>query len=154
MGPPILEPAALPALGFGHGPVIQQPLQADDTCFEVTLVGMGNPHCVIQVASLADFDFGHWGPQLERHPAVPARIKLDFVEVQSPQRAQVKGWERGAGATQACGTGACAVLVAGVLGGWLDNSADIALPGGDLNISWEGLGQAVWMRGPAKKVFE
>jgi len=154
MGLPILEPEALPALGFGNGPVIQQALEAEGQRFEVTLVSMGNPHCVIQVPSLATFDFAHWGPRLERHPAFPARINLEFVEVLSPERAQVKVWERGAGATQACGTGACAVLVAGVLGGWLDHEAEMGLPGGDLTIAWEGLGQAVWMRGPAQKVFD
>lgn len=153
MGRPVLTPADIPAKGFGTGPVIGQPLQLEGERFEITLVSMGNPHCVIPVADLAALDFDRWGPRLESHTAFPARINVEFVQVLSPQEVKVKVWERGAGATLACGTGACAVVVAGVLGGWLAPRAEVRLPGGSLQIEWPEPDGPVWMAGPAKPVF-
>lgn len=154
MGPPQLDAERIPARGFGSGPVIGVPLEIDGESFEVSLVSMGNPHCVIRIPHLAELDFARWGPRLESHPAFPARINVEFVEVETRERARVKVWERGAGPTLACGTGACAVLVAGVLGDWLAPQAEILLPGGGLQIAWPDARESVWMEGPAEVVFK
>lgn len=151
MGKPVFEAARIPALGLGNGPILEQRLPGTD--FVATLVSMGNPHCVIRVPALAELDFAHWGPRLEVHPAFPARMNVEFVEVLSPDRVAVKVWERGAGPTLACGTGACAVLVAGVYNGWLQSEATVSLPGGELRIGWPVQDGPVWMEGPAEKVF-
>lgn len=151
MGKPVLEASRIPALGWGDARVLMQPLPQTD--FVATLVSMGNPHCVIQVPSLAALDFAYWGPRLEKHPAFPARVNVEFAEVLAPDRVQVQVWERGAGPTLACGTGACAVVVAGVLNGWLQSEVTVALPGGELHITWPDLNGPVWMEGPAEKVF-
>lgn len=153
MGLPILEAERIPSTGFAQSPVIRQQLQAEEHLFEVSLVSMGNPHCVIPVSALDAVDFDYWGPRLEQHAAFPARINVEFVEVLAADHARVKVWERGAGPTLACGTGACAVLVAGVLGQWLEPQARIDLPGGGLEISWPEQQGPVWMKGPAKRVF-
>ncbi|MBF2053528.1 MAG: diaminopimelate epimerase [Candidatus Sericytochromatia bacterium] len=121
--------------------------------FVFTAVSMGNPHCVIRVPELNSLDFAFWGPRLSAHVRFKAQTNVEFVEVLSPQHARVKVWERGAGPTLACGTGACAVLAAGITGGWLAREARIELPGGSLTISWADPATAIWMRGPAQKVF-
>ncbi|MGV3525589.1 MAG: diaminopimelate epimerase [Candidatus Sericytochromatia bacterium] len=151
MGKPVLEASQIPALGWQESRVLMQPLPQTD--FVVTLVSMGNPHCVIQVPSLAELDFAYWGPRLEKHPAFPARANVEFAEVLAPDRVLVKVWERGAGPTLACGTGACAVVVAGVLNGWLQSEVTVVLPGGELHIAWPAQDGPVWMEGPAEKVF-
>ncbi|PKL76775.1 MAG: diaminopimelate epimerase [Candidatus Melainabacteria bacterium HGW-Melainabacteria-1] len=154
MGLPELRPARIPARGFDMEQVVEAELDCEGERFAVTLVSMGNPHCVIRVADLDSLDLAHWGPILETHPAFPARINVEFVEVQARDSARVKVWERGAGATLACGTGACAVVVAGVLGDWLAPAAEICLPGGNLQIAWPGPDESVWMEGPAQPVFK
>lgn len=128
-------------------------LQCEVQRFAFTAVSMGNPHCVIRVPDLKHFDFAFWGPRLSAHARFPAQANVEFVEVLSPQHARVKVWERGAGPTLACGTGACAVLAAGITGGWLAREARIELPGGSLEISWADPEAAIWMRGPAQDVF-
>lgn len=153
MGPPRLRPEEIPVTGFTSDAVVEDFLHVGEQSFVVTLVSMGNPHCVIRVPSLEQVDFPFWGPRLESHLAFPARANIEFVEMLSPQLAQVKVWERGVGSTLACGTGACAVLVAGVLGKWLENRAEIRLPGGSLWIEWRGKHEPVWMEGPATTVF-
>ena len=153
MGQPVLDPEKIPARGFASPSVIAQPLQVDGQNFEVTLVSMGNPHCVIKVADLEQVDFARWGPRLEIHPAFPARINVEFAQVLNPECVRVRVLERGAGPTLACGTGACAVLVAGVLGGWLADRAEVRLPGGSLKIAWPQREGPVWMEGPAEPVF-
>lgn len=154
MGRPILEQERIPARGFDVSPVVQAPLFCGEYSFQVTLVSMGNPHCVIQVPSLERFAFEEWGPRLEKHRAFPARSNIEFVEVISPKEVRVKVWERGAGPTLACGTGACAVAVAGVLGEWLEPHVVVHLPGGPLKISWPEPDGPVWMSGPAELVFQ
>lgn len=154
MGKPILEASNIPALGFKHSPVIEQTIQCEGQDFKVNLVSMGNPHCVIWLDDLETLNFEYWGPRLEYHAAFPQRINVEFVEVLSTRQARVKVWERGAGPTLACGTGACAVLVAGVLNQKLEPSAQIDLPGGSLSIDWPAADSPVWMQGPAKLVFK
>lgn len=154
MGSPRLLPEQIPAQGWSAHPVLCQALQVEDRSFEVTLVSLGNPHCVINTGpDWSEAETQYWGPRIENHPAFPQRINIEFVHVESPQQARVSVWERGAGATLACGTGACATLVAGVLNGWLETDARITLPGGNLNISWDREQNLVWMEGPAHWVF-
>jgi diaminopimelate epimerase len=114
---------------------------------------MGNPHCITFVENVAAIDLAQIGPQFEHHPVFPQRTNTEFIQVVNPNHLKMRVWERGAGATLACGTGACAALVAGVLTGNCAAEATVELPGGALQISWLGLEQAIYMTGPAEKVF-
>ena len=114
---------------------------------------MGNPHCVTFVSDVDGLDLPHIGPQFEHHPAFPQRINAEFVQVLSPTHLKMRVWERGAGITLACGTGACATLVAGVLTGQCDRAATIDLPGGPLQIAWSAETNRITMTGPAQRVF-
>lgn len=149
MGRPRLAPSEIPVTMEGER-VVDVPLPLEKRIFRFTAVSMGNPHVVIFEIPP---DWEEWGKQIERHRLFPQRTNVEFVRVVSPTEAEVKVWERGAGATLACGTGACAVLVAGVLNGVLERSAQIHLPGGVLSISWEE-DEHVYMEGPAHEVFE
>lgn len=154
MGSPQLLPAQIPAQGWEGPAVLRQPLQVKQRTFEISLVSLGNPHCVIAVGpDWTEADTRYWGPRLENHPAFPQRMNVEFAFFQSPSQARVSVWERGAGATLACGTGACATLVVGVLNGWLETKACITLPGGDLFIEWDRHKHWIWMEGPAHWVF-
>ncbi len=120
---------------------------------QVTCVSMGNPHAVVFVPNLGDIPLETVGPKFETHHAFPAKTNTEFVQVRSREHLVMKVWERGAGPTQACGTGACAVVVAAVLNGLAERKCTVALPGGDLGIEWrEGNGR-VYMTGPAIPVF-
>jgi diaminopimelate epimerase len=122
------------------------------SCFNVTMVSMGNPHAVIFVDDLDAVDLANWGPAIESHPAFPERTNVHFVHVLNPTHLKVKVWERGAGPTLACGTGACAILVAAVLNQKAEKRATVELPGGPLEIYWHD-NDHVFMTGPAQKVF-
>ena len=149
MGKPRLSPQEIPVHIQGDT-VVGETLPVEERVFHFTAVSMGNPHVVIfEVPS----NWEDWGRKIEIHPLFPRRTNVEFVEVVSPQEARVKVWERGAGPTLACGTGACAVLVAGVLNGLLEKEARIHLPGGSLRISWKEDGN-VYMEGEAREVFE
>lgn len=154
MGAPRLEAEAIPALGFAQSPVLKETLDVAGRLFEVSLVSMGNPHCIIEV----DQAWGRsetlfWGPQIENHPRFPQRTNVEFTLFETPERAKISVWERGAGETLACGTGACATLVAGVLLGRLNRAAELHLPGGPLQIRWDKMSNQIWMEGPAHRVF-
>jgi diaminopimelate epimerase len=116
---------------------------------------MGNPHAVAFIDAVSEFDLGSIGPHVERHPVFPNRVNFHVARVNSRSDVTMRTWERGAGMTQACGTGACAVLVAGVLEGLIDRTATLHLPGGDLRIEWSGETDTgpVYMTGPATEVF-
>ncbi len=152
MGEPRLERAEIPMNG-APGRVILEPLDVGSTVLQVTAVSMGNPHCVVFVPDLEQVDFETMGPLIEKHPVFPARTNVEFVSVVDPGRVKVKVWERGAGPTLACGTGACAVTVAGVLAGYTERRVSVGLPGGTLDIEWADNGR-VYMAGPAEEVFE
>lgn len=154
MGSPVLERADIPVAGPGAGPVIKETIEVLGHDFQFTGVSMGNPHAVVFVDDLATLDFEALGPIFESHPKFPNKVNTEFVEVLNAQEARMKVWERGSGPTLACGTGACAILVAGVLNDLLDRQALIHLPGGDLEIAWPDDAGPVWMSGPAEKVFE
>jgi diaminopimelate epimerase len=115
---------------------------------------MGNPHCVTFVERVKDFPVEHYGPLLERHDAFPRRTNVEFVEVTSRGEVVQRTWERGAGETWACGTGASAVCVAGVLTGRTDRDVRVRLRGGDLHLTWNEKDGRVRMTGPAVTVFE
>lgn len=153
MGLPILEPERIPVKSEQTS-FISQPVEVDGQIFEVTCVSMGNPHAVIYAADLEGLQLEKIGPKIESHPLFPRRINVEFVRVIDSQTLKVRVWERGTGETMACGTGACAVLVASVLNGLSLRKATVKLPGGDLTVEWNEADGHVYMTGPAVKVFD
>ena len=151
MGAPRLEAEEIPVSGF-EGKVISRPLDVDGRRFNITCVSMGNPHCVIFADSRERSTLENLGPKIENHPAFPNKTNVEFVRLINDHELQVNVWERGAGITLACGTGACASVVAGVLNGKVGRKATVHLPGGDLLIDWHEDG-SVYMTGPAEEVF-
>jgi diaminopimelate epimerase len=151
MGTPILEGAMIPTTLPGDPP-IRQKISAAGREFEVTCVSMGNPHCVTFVDNLSDDWVLRVGPEVERYPAFPRRVNAEFIELVSPKEFRMRVWERGSGETQACGTGACAAAVAGVLAGLTERRVLAHLPGGDLELEWAPGGE-VYLTGPAVEVF-
>ena len=155
MGPPFLEPAAVPTtLPLGPAGLPQGELEVEGHTFTVAAAGMGNPHVVIPVEDVEAVQLERFGAALERHPAFPARTNVHFVQVLSPEHLVMRVWERGAGPTLACGTGACATLVACHRLGLCQCRARLDLPGGPLWIEWAGDGASVFMSGPAEAVFD
>ncbi|MFM7732796.1 MAG: diaminopimelate epimerase, partial [Cyanobium sp.] len=155
MGAPFLVPADIPTtLPTGAQGLPQAELEVGGQRFAVAAVGMGNPHVVVPVPDVAAVDLERLGAALEVHPAFPARTNVHFVQVIAPDHLRMRVWERGAGPTLACGTGACATLVACVRLGLCDRSARVDLPGGPLEIAWESDGAPVLMGGPAEAVFD
>ena len=120
----------------------------------IATVSMGNPHAVLRVTDINNAPVHELGPKIEHHPRFPARVNVGFLQVIDRNRAQLRVWERGAGETQACGTGACAAAVAAISQGWMDSPLLIDLPGGRLSIEWAGPGHPVMMTGPATRVYE
>jgi diaminopimelate epimerase len=133
--------------------VINQPLEVAGKTWDVTCVSMGNPHCITFVEDVATIPLEIIGPQFEHHPVFPQRINTEFIQVVRPDYVKMRVWERGAGITLACGTGACASLVAGVLTQRCDRKATVELPGGPLLIEWSEIDQRLYMTGPAERVF-
>jgi diaminopimelate epimerase len=152
MGEPILEAARIPTQLAGD-PVVNQPLDVDGQTLEVTCVSMGNPHCVTYVAEATDQLVLGLGPLIETDRRFPARVNVEFVEVVSPSEVRQRTWERGSGETWACGTGASAVCVAGVLTGRTERRILNHLRGGDLELEWNEDDNRVYMTGPATEVF-
>lgn len=152
MGEPVLSGLQIP-VSIDAEPVLSQPIEADGTEFTFTAVSMGNPHCVIYVEDAVNFDLATWGPKLEVHPLFPRKVNVEFATVLDRGRVDMRVWERGAGPTLACGTGACATLVSSVLNDLTDRAAWISLKGGDLYIEWNEEDNHVYMTGPAEVVF-
>jgi diaminopimelate epimerase len=152
MGAPILEAQRIPTTLPGDPPVNVR-LEAEGGEYWATAVSMGNPHVVIYVPDVGEIPLERVGPALERHAAFPRRVNVHFVQVQSPSEARMRTWERGSGITLACGTGACAVCVAGILTGRTGPRLLVHLPGGDLDLEWRGAGHSVFMTGPAEEVY-
>jgi diaminopimelate epimerase len=154
MGPPRLRKKEIPVAGDPDAQMIMEPVEADGVVYPVTGVSMGNPHAVIFVDDVEEIDLPRVGPELERHPLFPERINVEFVQVVSRDEIIFRVWERGSGITQACGTGACAAVVAGILNGKLNRNVLVHLLGGDLEIEWnEGNGK-VYMTGPAEFICD
>lgn len=152
MGAPVLEGLKIPTT-IDQSPVVDQPIEAGGSGFRFTAVSMGNPHCVIYVEDAVHFDLASWGPKLEAHPFFPKKINVEFATVKDREHIDMRVWERGAGPTLACGTGACATLVSSVLNGLTERSAWVRLKGGDLFIEWNEEDNHVYMTGPAAFVF-
>jgi diaminopimelate epimerase len=152
MGEPILESARIPTTLPGS-PVVDTELFVDGDSFQVASVSMGNPHCIVFVERATDELVLGIGPQIEKHEAFPAKVNVEFVEVISPTEVRQRTWERGSGETWACGTGASAVCVAGVLAGRTERKILNHLLGGDLELEWDEVSNRVFMTGPATEVF-
>ncbi|MCS7252788.1 MAG: diaminopimelate epimerase [Armatimonadetes bacterium] len=152
MGVPSLRRSDIPMRGEKQF-AIDEEIEVDKDVIKVTALSMGNPHCVIFVEDVASVPVEVLGPKIEFHSAFPNRTNVEFVQVVSNDRLKVRVWERGAGATLACGTGACASLVASAATGRTGRRATVYLPGGSLEVRWSEDGQ-VYMKGPAEEVFE
>ncbi|GIW42902.1 MAG: diaminopimelate epimerase [Candidatus Binatia bacterium] len=153
MGEPVLDSRAIP-VATDHWPVVQYPLQIGNHRYEITAVSMGNPHCVLFVEDVATSPVTELGPILERHPFFPNRVNVEFAQVLNRNSLRMRVWERGSGETHACGTGACASVVAAVLQGLGDRQMQVHLKGGVLDVEWREKDNRVYMTGPAEEVFE
>ncbi len=153
MGEPILDGRTIP-VNLDLNRVVDQPIEAGGQTLRMTCVSMGNPHAVFYVDDAAAVDLERIGPAIENHPLFPQRVNAHFVQVHSPSEATMRTWERGSGITLACGTGASAVCVAGVLTGRTDRSLLTHLPGGDLRLEWRQSDNHVVMTGPATEVYQ
>lgn len=152
MGVPELAPARIPFLSDSDAVV--QPLPVGEVTVAITAVSMGNPHAVQVVADVDAAPVAEQGALIERHERFPARVNAGFMQVLEPHRVRLRVFERGAGETLACGTGACAAVVAGLLRGLLESPVRVETRGGELEIAWAGLDTPVLMTGPAVSVFE
>ena len=157
MGEPVLD---LPHIPFNakHASAVNEHgllwrLMLGETSADVAVVSMGNPHAVMTVADVEHAPVASLGPLIEHHAAFPNRVNAGFMQVVSRTHIKLRVFERGSGETLACGTGACAAVVAGIRQGLLDNKVDVHTRGGVLTIEWQGAGQAVFMTGPVTTVF-
>ncbi|HEY5548100.1 MAG TPA: diaminopimelate epimerase [Coriobacteriia bacterium] len=152
MGEPVLEAAGVPTT-LANGRVIEAPLVTEAGTVAVTCVSMGNPHAIIWVDDVENAPVDTIGPEVEVHAAFPRHTNVEFAQLIGPSHIRLRVWERGVGETLACGTGACATLVAAVLTDRCGRSAIVDLPGGELRIEWP-QGGHVYMTGPAEQVYE
>jgi diaminopimelate epimerase len=153
MGVPVLDAEKIPVIDTGR--VSMKQLLVDNREFAITCVSMGNPHAVIYPDTITDELVLGYGPKIEKHSYFPKKTNVEFVKVLSKNELQMRVWERGCGETLACGTGACATVVSGIINALHDKSVTVHLPGGDLDISWGGEAtDPVMMTGPAEVVFE
>ncbi|MFQ5495631.1 MAG: diaminopimelate epimerase [Phycisphaerae bacterium] len=153
MGPPRLDPAAIP-VDLAVDRVVDHPMTIGGRDYLVTCLSMGNPHAVVFLEDLDALALESVGPRFEHDPRFPRRINAHFVRVDSPNHMTMRSWERGSGPTRACGTGACAVCVAAVLTGRGQRNLTVTCPGGDLELEWSKNDDHVHMTGPAVEVFQ
>lgn len=153
MGKPILKPTKIPVNAEGED-FVSRPIEVLGTEYLATCVSMGNPHCIVFVDDVDDLDLEAIGPAFENHPLFPERVNAEFIQVMDEETLKMRVWERGSGETLACGTGACASLVAAALNGKSGRSATVQIRGGNLHISWDEETGSVYMRGPAVTVFD
>lgn len=153
MGEPILQPELIPVVASDN-PVLKITVPSRDKEFSMTCVSMGNPHAITFVENTKEFEVQKYGQPIENSPLFPKRTNVEFVQIVNKQEINMRVWERGTGETLACGTGACATLVACVLNGLTDREATIHLLGGDLHIRWDEETNHVFMTGPAEVVFK
>lgn len=153
MGPPIFDVARIPTTFSAQQSSYL--ITVEQQNFEIGVVSMGNPHAVFVVENVMDFDVATIGRAMQSHSAFPNQVNAGFMQLDTPNMITLRVWERGAGETQACGTGACAAVVIGRLWGKLDEETTVNLPGGSLSIAWRGgMDDSVWMTGKATYVFE
>ncbi len=153
MGEPVLTPSDIPVL-FNEDVCVNLPIHIKNEEYRVTCVGMGNPHCVLFTENAENVKIDEIGPILERHPMFPQRTNVEFATVINRKEIRMRVWERGAGETMACGSGACATLVAAVLNALCDHDVILHLNGGDLQIRWQKENRHIFMEGPAEFVFD
>ncbi|MFO7637638.1 MAG: diaminopimelate epimerase [Clostridia bacterium] len=153
MGQPVLDPRRIPVI-TEKMIFLNEPVFTEDRFLHVTCVSMGNPHAVSFVKDISSYEVEKYGRAMENHALFPKKTNCEFVEVVNRTTLRMRVWERGSGETLACGTGACAALVASVLNGLCDRTAVVRLLGGDLTIEWDEADGHVHMTGPAKKVFD
>ncbi len=153
MGSPILKPALIPVEAVGER-VVNEEIWAAGRKYRMTCVSMGNPHAVIFTENVAQMDLGRIGPCFENHQRFPQRVNTEFVEIADRRHAFMRVWERGTGETLACGTGCCAVVVAGVLNDLTEREITVKLLGGELSVRWDEEQNQVFLKGPAEAVFE
>lgn len=153
MGEPILEPDKVPVISE-EAIVKNLKIKARENEFKFTCVSMGNPHAITIVDNTKDFNIEKYGPVLERDEHFPRRANIEFIELVDKNNIKMRVWERGAGETLACGTGACASVVACALNGYIENEANVELLGGTLKIRWDKENNHIYMTGPATTVFE
>jgi diaminopimelate epimerase len=151
MGTPVWDGRRIPV--DADGEVIAHPLEVDGRIYDVTCLSMGNPHCVVFLEEIASLALAHLGPRFEHHPFFPRRVNTEFVRVVGPDALEMRVWERGAGETLACGTGACAAAVAAARTGRSGRRVRVSLPGGPLDIDWQA-DDHVRMTGDAVEVFD
>ena len=152
MGAPRFTPADIPFAADQEK--ITYPLQVGEHTLDIAALSMGNPHAVLRVNDLDNAPVAILGAAIESHPRFPERVNAGFMQIVDAHEIRLRVFERGAGETLACGTGACAAAVAGIRQGWLASPVTVHTRGGDLNIEWAGFGHAVFMTGPATTVFE
>ena len=152
MGAPILESSLIPVI-FDKDRVIDEPIVVGGNVYNLTCISMGNPHAVIFVDETETFPVAQIGPLFENHEMFPERVNTEFVQILSPKHIKMRVWERGSGETLACGTGACASVVASVLNGHTEKEVTVSLLGGDLLINYDQDNDTVYMTGPAVEVF-
>lgn len=153
MGSPILTPAEIPVVAEGDK-AVDEPILVDGKEYHMTCVSMGNPHCVVFMDDVENFEIEKTGPLFENYKDFPKRINTEFVKVIDEHTLQMRVWERGSGETLACGTGACATAVAAILNEHCNGEILIHLLGGDLKIEWDKETNHVFMTGPAAISFE
>jgi diaminopimelate epimerase len=129
-------------------------LNVDGAEMEIGAVSMGNPHAVLRVADTKSAPVERIGPTIERHARFPKRANVGFMQVIDAKHIALRVFERGAGETLACGTGACAAVAVGQQRGWLEQEVRVELPGGTAMVAWPGAGQSIWLTGPATTVFK
>lgn len=154
MGEPHLKRQEIPVTGSPDERAVNIPLETSARSFNITCVSMGNPHCILFVEDISAIDLSGIGPQIENHSFFPKKANVEFVQVMDRHNVRMRVWERGAGITLACGTGACATLVAAVLNNKTDRQATVHLDGGDLSVEWSAGDNHVYMSGPATEVFQ
>ena len=154
MGTPVLNAPQIP-VAQKEGRVIMKDLVVEDKSFKINAISMGNPHAVIYVDEITDELVLEYGKKIEQHPFFPSKTNVEFIKILSENEIAMRVWERGCGETQACGTGACASVVSGIINNLHKNDVKVRLPGGDLQIQWSGIeSEPVFMTGPARKVFQ
>lgn len=155
MGAPELKPENIPVTAkAGKESVISEPITVRGKEYKMTCVSMGNPHAVVFMDDVEKLEIGQIGPYFENHELFPNRINTEFVQIIDRKNVRMRVWERGTGETLACGTGACATVVASILNGLTDDAVTVKLLGGELNIEWDRENNLVYMTGPAAIAFE
>jgi diaminopimelate epimerase len=152
MGPPLFAPPLIPLVAAQQA--ASYPIRVDGRVLEIGALSMGNPHAVLRVDNVSAAPVAELGPKIEAHDDFPQRVNVGFLQVISRTEVCLRVYERGAGETLACGSGACAAVVYGISRGWLEDTVTVNVPGGKLSVSWSGADQPVFMTGPTAVVFE